>query len=67
MLLFARESGLDEGYVAWSVLAAVAISGITTTSPEPGELSLRLLRHFASGVHHRKYQGIDIVTVEVPR
>lgn len=36
-------------------------------SPEAREISLRLLRHFASAVHHRKYQGIDIVTVEVPR
>lgn len=30
MLLFARASGLGEGYVTWSVLAAVAVSGITT-------------------------------------
>lgn len=29
--------------------------------------SLRLLRHFASAVHHRKYHGLDIVTVEVAR
>lgn len=36
-------------------------------SPESHEISLRLLRHFASAVRHRKYQGIDIVTVEVPR
>ena len=36
-------------------------------SPEAQEISLRLLRHFASAVRHRKYQGIDIVTVEVPR
>jgi hypothetical protein len=34
-------------------------------SPEASEVSLRLLRHFASAVHHRKYHGIDIVTVEV--
>ena len=36
-------------------------------TPEIQEISLRLLRHFASAVRHRKYQGIDIVTVEVPR
>ena len=29
------------------------------------ELSLRLLRHYASSVSHRQYHGIDIVTVEV--
>lgn len=34
-------------------------------APEEREVSLRLLRHFASAVHHRKYHGIDIVTVEV--
>ncbi len=32
---------------------------------EEREFSLRLLRHYASGVRHRKYHGIDIVTVEV--
>ena len=36
-------------------------------TPEVQEISLRLLRHFASAVRHRKYQGIDIVTIEVPR
>ena len=30
-----------------------------------GELSLRLLRHYASSVHHQKYYGLDIVTVQV--
>lgn len=34
-------------------------------APEASEVSLRLLRHFASAVRHRKYHGIDIVTVEV--
>ena len=32
---------------------------------EEGELSLRLLRHHASSVHHQKYYGLDIVTVQV--
>lgn len=36
-------------------------------APEASEVSLRLLRHFASAVRHRKYHGIDIVTVEVER
>lgn len=30
-----------------------------------GEISLRLLRHYASSVHHQKYHGLDIVTVQV--
>ena len=31
------------------------------------ELSFRLLRHYASSVHHRKYHGVDVVTVKVGR
>ena len=29
------------------------------------EISFRLLRHYASSVRHRKYHGIDVVTVRV--
>ena len=29
------------------------------------EISLRLLRHYASSVHHQKFQGLDVVTVQV--
>ena len=29
------------------------------------EISFRLLRHYASSVHHQKYHGLDIVTVRV--
>lgn len=36
-----------------------------TEGLEEGEISLRLLRHFASSVHHQKYHGLDIVTVQV--
>ena len=32
---------------------------------EEGGISLTLLRHHASSVHHRKYYGLDIVTVQV--
>lgn len=34
-------------------------------APDVSELSFRLLRHYASSVRHRKYHGIDIVTVQV--
>ena len=34
-------------------------------TPEVGEISFRLLRHYASSVRHRKYHGIDIVSVHV--
>ena len=33
--------------------------------PEEHEVSFWLLRHYASSVRHRKYHGVDIVTVEV--
>ena len=29
------------------------------------EFSIRLLRHYASSVEHRKYEGVDIITVRV--
>ena len=33
--------------------------------PNVSDISFRLLRHYASSVRHRKYHGLDIVTVEV--
>ncbi len=33
--------------------------------PDVGDISFRLLRFYASSVRHRKYYGIDIVTVEI--
>ena len=36
-----------------------------TAGAEEGALSLRMLRHYASSVHHQKYYGLDIVTVQV--
>lgn len=36
-----------------------------TQVPEEHEISFWLLRHYASSVRHRKYHGIDIVTVQV--
>ena len=34
---------------------------------DPHQLSTRLLRHYASAVHHRKYYGADIVTCRVEK
>lgn len=31
------------------------------------QLSVRILRHYASSVHHRKYYGIDIVSCRVEK
>ncbi len=35
--------------------------------PDGGGVSLRLLRHYASSVSHKKYHGVDIVTVRVEK
>ncbi len=32
---------------------------------DEGDLSLRLLRHHATSVHHQKYYGLDVITVRV--
>ena len=37
----------------------------STAGLEEGEISLRLLRHYASSVHHQKFHGLDVVTVQV--
>ena len=36
-------------------------------TPDEEDLSFRLLRHYAASVRHRKYHGLDIVTVRVTR
>ncbi len=43
----------------------IALLGEHVETPNERELSLRLLRHFASSVRHQQYHNIDIVTVRV--
>ena len=43
----------------------MAYLGDQTEVPDPGEVSFRLLRHYASSVQHRKYHGLDVVMVLV--
>ena len=33
--------------------------------PDDGEVSFRLLRHYASQVRHQQYHGLDVITVQV--
>ena len=40
-------------------------TGPVGQAPDERELSLRLLRHIASRVHHQQYHDTDIVTVHV--
>ena len=43
----------------------IALLGDQVETPNERELSLRLLRHFASSVRHQQYHNIDIVSVRV--
>ena len=43
----------------------LAYMGETPEITDDREISFRLLRHYASSVHHQKYHGVDIVTVNV--
>ena len=36
-----------------------------TEGLDEGDVSLRLLRHYASSVHHQKYYGLDVITLRV--
>ena len=46
-------------------LAHLSEEAQSTAGMEEGEISLRLLRHYASSVHHQKFHGLDVVTVQV--
>ncbi len=43
----------------------IAFMSEQAETPDVEEISFRLLRHYASSVRHRKYHGIEIVTVRV--
>ena len=43
----------------------IAFMSEQAETPDVGDISFRLLRHYASSVRHRKYHGIEIVTVRV--
>ncbi len=46
-------------------LAHLSEESQSAAGMEEGEISLRLLKHYASSVHHQKFQGLDVVTVQV--
>ena len=46
-------------------LAHLSEESQSTAGMEEGEIPLRLLRHYASSVHHQKFHGLDVVTVQV--
>lgn len=43
----------------------IAFMSEQAETPNVDDISFRLLRHYASSVRHRKYHGIDVVTVQV--
>lgn len=45
----------------------IALVGDQMSGDDAHQLSTRLLRHYASSVHHRKYYGVDIVTCRVDK
>ena len=64
----------DGGAVELEFMAAIgeenledhlALLGEHVETPNERELSLRLLRHFASSVRHQQYHNVDILTVRV--
>ena len=71
LLLTARSDGQDAEleFVAASggdnVEDHLLLLSERPAQPTPHELSLRLLRHYASSVHHQQYHGTDIITVRV--
>ena len=60
LLEFIAAAGTD------NIQDRIALLGTGPTEvPDEQELSLRLLRHIASRVHHQQYHDTDIVTVHV--
>ena len=45
----------------------MAYLGADQALDDEQQLSVRILRHYASSVHHRKYYGIDIISCRVDR
>lgn len=45
----------------------LAYVGEPTAPEDAQQLSTRLLKHYASSVHHRKYHGVDVITCRVDR
>ena len=65
---------MDEGAAEMEFIAAsegeniedqIAYLSDATLDGDEQEFSIRLLQHYASAVYHRKYEGVDIITVRV--
>ena len=45
----------------------IAYLGDEQALEDERQLSVRILRHYASSVHHRKYYGIDIISCRIDK
>ena len=45
----------------------IAYLGHDQALEDEQQMSVRILRHYASSVHHRKYYGIDIISCRVDK
>ena len=45
----------------------LAYLGDHATTDDAQQLSTRLLQHYASSVHHRKYHGVDVITCRIEK
>lgn len=59
LVVYSRED------VTGNIEDQLALVSDHATLDDAQQLSTRLLRHFASSVHHRKYHGVDVITCRV--
>ena len=57
----------SEGAIQGNIEDRMAYLGEEQALEEEQELSVRILRHYASSVNHRKYYGLDIITCRVEK
>ena len=57
----------SEGSIHGNLENRMAYLGEEQALEDERELSVRILRHYASSVNHRKYHGLDIITCRVDK
>ena len=57
----------SEGSIHGNIENRMAFLGDGQALEDERELSVRILRHYASSVNHRKYHGLDIITCRVEK
>jgi len=57
----------SEDAIQGNIENRIAYLGQEQAMEDGQELSVRILRHYASSVHHRKYYGVDIINCRVDK